>query len=77
MVKDKKLHIKLLYDLINYFNMLGLDIIYLEPSPIKGGSGNTEYLIYMKKNQFGEQFKTFNDVEKIVSKAMTPTEKTK
>ena len=76
-VKDKKVHIKLLYDLINYFNMLGLDIIYLEPSPIKGGSGNTEYLIYMKKKQFGEQFKTFNDVEKIVSEAMTPTEKIK
>lgn len=73
-VKDKKVHIKLLNDLINYFNSVNLDIINLEPSPIKGGSGNTEYLIHMKKKQEKSQSKKF-EIEKIVSRAMMSMEK--
>lgn len=49
-VKNRKIHLKILenmYNIIIGFNFTVKDII---PSPIKGGDGNIEYLIYISKS---------------------------
>lgn len=48
-VKDKKIHVKVLENILDIIDSTGLSIINLTFSPIKGGDGNVEYLIYVKK----------------------------
>ncbi|MCL2591870.1 MAG: TlyA family RNA methyltransferase [Defluviitaleaceae bacterium] len=48
-VKDKKIHNKILNDFRNYFSSNGLNVVNLIESPLKGGNGNTEFLIYLKR----------------------------
>ncbi|MCD8238545.1 MAG: TlyA family RNA methyltransferase [Clostridiales bacterium] len=47
--KDPKDHIKVIKNITAFAAVLGFKTEGLIPSPIKGGSGNTEYLIYLKK----------------------------
>lgn len=52
-VKNRKIHLKILenmYNVIVGYNFTVKDII---PSPIKGGDGNIEYLIYISKSYSG------------------------
>lgn len=46
-ILNKNIHINIIEDLIKYFNFLGFYIKNLTNSPIKGGDGNIEYLVYM------------------------------
>lgn len=48
-VKDKKLYKEVLQNIINELNLYNLGINKLTISPIKGGSGNTEFLALIKK----------------------------
>ena len=48
-VKDIKVHIEVLKSLCEYFCSICLQVKGLIPSPIKGGDGNTEYLIHLVK----------------------------
>ena len=50
-VKDKKIHIKVLENILDIIDNTGFSIINLTFSPIKGGNGNIEYLIYIKKSE--------------------------
>lgn len=63
-ITDKTEHVKVIMDVINNANAVGLHVNKLSTSPIKGGEGNVEYLALIEK----EQKNTFNvlDVEKIV-----------
>ena len=49
-VKDKKIHLKVLKDICEFSKDLGLYFLDLTFSPIKGGDGNIEYLAYITKN---------------------------
>ncbi len=49
-VRDKKDHVNCLGSLILYFESVGLKILNLTYSPIKGGDGNIEYLAYLVKS---------------------------
>ncbi len=52
-VRDKKDHVNCLGSLILYFESVGLKILNLTYSPIKGGDGNIEYLAHLvKSNDF-------------------------
>ena len=52
-VKDKKIHAKVIEELCAYFSSLSFEIKGIVPSPIKGGDGNTEYLVHLvKRNSF-------------------------
>ena len=51
-VKDKKLHIHVINNLIKELANYGLNITKLIPSPILGGSGNKEYLALIERNKF-------------------------
>lgn len=46
-ILNKDIHINIIDDLIKYFNSLGIYVKGLTSSPIKGGDGNIEYLVYM------------------------------
>ncbi len=48
-VKDKKVHVRVINEIISECNINGLAVRGLDFSPVQGGSGNTEYLIYVKK----------------------------
>lgn len=67
-VKNKKDHIRVLEQLFNFFENLQLSILAAEPSPIKGGDGNIEYLVHLKKDN--EDFKkTYISAKDLAEKA--------
>lgn len=52
-IKDKAIHIKVINNVISYLNQAGLYVNKLTYSPIKGGSGNIEYLALVSKKSKG------------------------
>lgn len=48
-VKDEKMHKKIIENVKISFTNAGFMVLGLIPSPIKGGDGNTEFLIHLKK----------------------------
>lgn len=65
-VKDKKLHLKTLENAYEFITAKGCTVLDACKSPIKGGSGNIEYLFYIRKsNQNIEISKP--DLKKIIS----------
>lgn len=48
-VKDKKIHLKVIEKVLLYANSVGFKIEQIDYSPIKGPAGNIEYIVYMKK----------------------------
>ncbi len=49
-VKDLKLHEKIINDMLEFINNLGLNTLNLTKSPITGKMGNVEYLVLISKN---------------------------
>lgn len=49
-VKDKKIHVKIIRELLEFADEIGFNVLNLTYSPIKGPEGNTEYLLYLTKN---------------------------
>jgi 23S rRNA (cytidine1920-2'-O)/16S rRNA (cytidine1409-2'-O)-methyltransferase len=64
-VKDKNVHIDVINHIINFAKKLGYKVIDLASSPIKGPSGNIEYLIYLATEGTEKDF----SVEGIVGNA--------
>lgn len=54
-VKDKKIQIQVIHDVIEYSKGCGFIIKGLDFSPIKGPEGNIEFLLYMKKSCMDEE----------------------
>lgn len=64
-VKDKKAHIKVLEDINAFAASVGFSAEAYTYSPIKGGSGNIEYLVKLIKNgrsEFTHDFKSLADM---------------
>ena len=53
-VRDKNVHREVIDKVIEYAKSIGLGIINLDFSPVKGPEGNIEYLVHLKKSQEGE-----------------------
>lgn len=66
-VKSAEVHIQVLEKIMQFSIDMGFCIKGLCSSPVKGGSGNTEYLMYLEKSS--EKSMTF-DIKSIVSEAM-------
>ena len=49
-VKDKKIHIKVIREIIDFAGEVGFHVLNLTDSPIKGPEGNIEYLLYITKD---------------------------
>ena len=64
-VKDKKVHEKVLADIVSFCFSQQLEVISLVHSPISGGDGNIEYLAHIKNGTSSRIF----DYKKIVSTA--------
>ena len=62
-IKEKKEHILILSNILEFIRQIGLNVTGLTYSPIKGKSGNIEYLCYI-----GEKDKSF-DIKRIVEEA--------
>lgn len=54
-IKNSEIHVKLLENFVNFVKLLGFSLSNIDFSPIKGGDGNIEYLIY-----FNGEDKVFN-----------------
>jgi 23S rRNA (cytidine1920-2'-O)/16S rRNA (cytidine1409-2'-O)-methyltransferase len=54
-IKDNKIHKLVLNKICQYMIDYGYEIINLDFSPIKGGDGNIEFLIYLRKNVYLNQ----------------------
>ena len=50
-VKDRKVHDKVVRDITKFVKDLGLNFIGVTSSPIKGGSGNKEFIMYVKEKR--------------------------
>ena len=66
-VKDERIHKKVINDIIDYSKNTGFMINGLTFSPIKGPSGNIEYLLYLSKNNQNKIFEF--DINDIVNKS--------
>lgn len=65
-VKDKKVHFRVLNELIAFFSQNGLAVKSLDFSPISGGDGNIEYISYIVRN---DAIPSILDVKKIIDEA--------
>lgn len=52
-VKESRLHKRAITYVCDYATNIGLSVININYSPIKGGNGNIEYLVHMRKNSNG------------------------
>ena len=50
-VKDEKIRLRAVQDVIQFANDIGFEFLGIITSPIKGGDGNIEYLAHFKKNE--------------------------
>ncbi len=50
-VREKSTHINIISDIINYVREIGLSVVNLTYSPIKGPAGNIEYLILLSSSK--------------------------
>lgn len=50
-VLDKQVHYTVINNIISAFKQIGYNFVGLSPSPIKGGSGNIEYISLFKTNE--------------------------
>lgn len=65
-VKDKKVHLRVLNELMAYFSQNGLAVKAIDFSPISGGDGNIEYLAYIVRSD-GKTSVT--DIKKVIDEA--------
>lgn len=50
-VRDKKVHLEVVCEIMEYARKIGFTILALSFSPIKGPEGNIEYLLYLEKGE--------------------------
>lgn len=50
-VRDKKVHLEVICEIMEYAREIGFTILALSFSPIKGPEGNIEYLLYLEKGE--------------------------
>lgn len=51
-VRDKGIHLSVIKSVLDFAPTVGMTVMGLDFSPIKGPEGNREYLCYMKKGEF-------------------------
>lgn len=66
-VKNENDHIRVLNDLMSFFQKCGLNVEGLVPSSIKGGDGNIEYLTHLKKTNSVSKFMLDLDIKKFTN----------
>ena len=67
-IKDKNIHIKICNDIYNFLLNNNLSILNFSYSPIKGQTGNIEYLIYFTNNNI-ENLINEVDIENVIEES--------
>lgn len=67
-VKDRKVHVSVINDIISFCKLSGAVVCGLTYSPVTGGDGNIEYLIYIKSGSAKDRAV---DVKKVVTDAFS------
>lgn len=65
-VKDRKVHFRILNEIIAFFSQNGLAVKALDFSPISGGDGNIEYLSYIVHS---DENTSVIDIKKVIDEA--------
>ncbi len=68
-VKDPATHRLVLTDLIEFSQQIGYTILGLDYSPIRGGEGNIEFLLYLKKAESDAAVQVESLVAQVVERA--------
>lgn len=68
-VREKSTHKEVIYSIYDFLEGMGLKVINMEYSPIKGPEGNIEYLIYFTKDQNNDIIYNRENIENIVETA--------
>lgn len=71
-VKNKKIHEKVIEKIMLYSNSLSFQIVKQDYSPIKGPAGNIEYIVYLRKKVEKPQLELFSireNARQLVEKA--------
>ena len=50
-VRDMKVHEEVIHKVIDFADSIGLEVLHLDYSPIKGPEGNIEYLLHIQKSR--------------------------
>lgn len=66
-VRNKQVHIDVINNVIEFSKSLGYKVLNLTYSPVKGPSGNIEYLIYLSTNGAPNNFEVQNIVDEAYS----------
>ncbi|MGN0595300.1 MAG: TlyA family RNA methyltransferase [Hominimerdicola sp.] len=66
-VKNPKDHVRVLSELLSFFQQTGFSVCGIVPSSIKGGDGNIEYLAFLKKGCHENDFLLGFDIKKFVA----------
>lgn len=69
-ILNKEVHIKVIEKIVETFNSINYGLLNLTYSPIRGGSGNIEYLSYFKKNITNNNILFNNIVEEAFSELL-------
>lgn len=66
-IKDKKVHVEVIQNVINYAQSAGFKPLKLDYSPIKGAKGNVEFLILLQKNDNDNSSEIY-DIEEVTER---------
>ncbi|TLG74219.1 TlyA family RNA methyltransferase [Culicoidibacter larvae] len=68
-VRERKVHVQVIRDLFTYFSNQNWQVNGLTFSPITGGSGNIEFLVYLEKTEAGSALATTVNIDNVVDEA--------
>lgn len=68
-VKEKSTHEEVIYSIYDFIESIGLNVLNIDYSPIKGPEGNIEYLIYFTKNEKNDIIYERQNIENVVEGA--------
>ncbi|MFA9555987.1 TlyA family RNA methyltransferase [Evansella sp. AB-rgal1] len=68
-VRDPKIHEQVLKTIVSFATNCGFSVKGLVPSPIRGGEGNIEFLIYLSTELNGENYVDDKRMEDVVKEA--------
>lgn len=61
-VKDRKVHLEVVCQIMTYVIQIGFKILALSYSPIKGPEGNIEYLLYIEKKENAKEAENAQEI---------------
>ena len=73
-VREKSTHLEVIQMVLTYAWSIGLDILALEFSPIKGPEGNIEYLVWLQKTgrEAAEEIPTWEELKSHLPEGVEP-----